>query len=50
MPGATFRVATITGINAKVAAATSLYTVPSGKQFITDFVVTYVTAVTGSGN
>lgn len=43
------RVATVTGINAKTVAVTSLYTVPSGKTFIPDHVVIRVTAFTDGG-
>lgn len=41
--------ATITGIDAKVVAVTSLYTVPAGKTFIPDHVVIRVTAFTAGG-
>jgi len=40
------KVATITGIDAKTVAVTSLYTVPAGKTFIPVFVVIRVTAFT----
>ena len=43
------KVATITGIDAKVVAATSLYTVPTGKTFIPDHIVIRVTAFTSGG-
>jgi len=38
--------ATVTGIDAKVVAATTLYTVPTGKTFIPDHIVIRVTAFT----
>jgi len=40
------KLATITGIDAKTVAVTSLYTVPAGKTFIPVFVVIRVTAFT----
>ena len=40
------KVATITGIDAKTVAVTSLYTVPTGKTFIPDHIVIRVTAFT----
>jgi hypothetical protein len=39
-------VATITGIDAKSVATTTLYTVPAGKTFIPDHIVIRVTAYT----
>ena len=38
--------ATVTGIDAKTVAVTSLYTVPAGKTFIPDHIVIKVTAFT----
>jgi hypothetical protein len=43
------KLATITGIDAKVVAVTSLYTVPAGKTFIPDHIVIRVTAFTAGG-
>ena len=43
------RVSTITGINAKTVAVTSLYTVPTGKTLVPMFVVIRVTAFTDGG-
>ncbi len=43
------KVATVTGIDAKVVAVTSLYTVPTGKTFIPDHIVIRVTAFTAGG-
>lgn len=40
------KLATVTGIDAKAVAVTTLYTVPSGKTFIPDHVVIRVTAFT----
>ena len=40
------KLATITGIDAKAVAVTSLYTVPAGKTFIPVFMVIRVTAFT----
>lgn len=41
--------ATVTGINAKTVAATTLYTVPTGKSLIVDKVVVRITAFTAGG-
>lgn len=41
--------ATVTGIDAKAVATTTLYTVPAGKTFIPDHVVIRVTAFTDGG-
>lgn len=38
--------ATVTGINAKTVAATTLYTVPTGKSLVVDHIVIRVTAFT----
>lgn len=43
------KVATVTGIDAKVVATTELYEVPTGKTFIPDHVVIRVTAFTNGG-
>ncbi len=43
------KLATVTGINAKTVAVTSLYTVPTGKTFIPDHIVIRVTAFTSGG-
>ncbi|KKN74186.1 hypothetical protein LCGC14_0392720 [marine sediment metagenome] len=43
------RVATVTGIDAKVVAVTSLYTVPTSKTFIPDHIVIRVTSFTSGG-
>ncbi len=43
------KVATVTGINAKTVAVTTLYTVPAGKTFIPDHIVIRVTAFTSGG-
>lgn len=43
------KLATVTGINAKTVAVTSLYTVPPGKTFIPDHIVIRVTAFTDGG-
>ena len=43
------KLATVTGINAKTVAVTSLYTVPTGKTFIPDHIVVRVTAFTDGG-
>ena len=40
------KAATVTGIDAKTVAVTTLYTVPTGKTFIPDHVVIRVTAFT----
>ena len=40
------KLATVTGIDAKVVAATTLYTVPAGKTMIPDHIVIRVTAFT----
>ena len=40
------RLATVTGIDAKTVAVTSLYTVPAGKTMIPDHIVIRVTAFT----
>jgi hypothetical protein len=46
---ATSLMATVTGIDAKSVATTSLYTVPAGKTFIPDHIVIRVTAFTDGG-
>ena len=43
------KLATVTGINAKTVAVTTLYTVPTGKTFIPDHIVIRVTAFTAGG-
>lgn len=43
------KVATVTGIDAKVVAVTSLFTVPTGKTFIPDHIVIRVTSFTSGG-
>ena len=43
------RVATVTGINAKTVATTTLYTVPATFTFIPSFVIIRVTAFTSGG-
>jgi hypothetical protein len=43
------KLATVTGIDAKVVAVTSLYTTPIGKTFIPDHIVIRVTAFTDGG-
>lgn len=43
------KVATVTGIDAKVVAVTSLYTVPAGETFIPDHIVIRVTSFTDGG-
>lgn len=43
------RVATITGINAKTVAVTTLYIVPTGKTFIPNHIVIRATAFTSGG-
>ena len=43
------KVATVTGINAKTVAVTTLYTIPAGKTFIPDHIVIRVTAFTDGG-
>ncbi len=43
------KLATVTGINAKTVAVTSLYTVPTGKTFIPDHIVIRVTSFTSGG-
>jgi hypothetical protein len=40
------KMATVTGIDAKAVAVTTLYTVPAGKTFIPTFVIIRVTAFT----
>ena len=43
------KLATVTGINAKTVAVTTLYPVPAGKTFIPDHIVIRVTAFTSGG-
>ena len=43
------KVATVTGINAKTVAVTTLYTVSTGKTFIPDHIVIRVTSFTSGG-
>ena len=47
--GSILKIATITGINAKTVATTSLYTVPTGKSLIVTLFVVRVTAFTAGG-
>ena len=43
------RLATVTGIDAKVVAITTLYTVPAGKTLVVDHIVIRVTSFTSGG-
>ncbi len=43
------KLATVTGIDAKTVAATTLYTVPAGKTLIVDHIVIRVTSFTSGG-
>ena len=47
--GAIRNLSTITGINAKTVATTSLYTVPTGKSLIFQYVVVRITEFTSGG-